>query len=148
MGNNNKQQILGALVKHGYVHLRTQFYLTWREWLVWMFIKPWRYQYNFDLANLLHRIGENTHTPEFTELDISFLNHAVPRFLAGRGNDWDTGLLMLLVELHDSVPEETKAELTWHPTNAHRAALEEASRKAEQHKIDFLKKLNLPNTQQ
>jgi hypothetical protein len=129
---SRKQELLGALIKHAFVHLRGQFYATWRERLWNPFALSNRLQYNRDLANLMHRVGETVHKPDFTDTDISLLNWAVPHFLAKPSNQCDLILLDLLVQLHDCVPPDKADEITWHPSESLRQRLhEQANRNKE-----------------
>ena len=118
-----KQQVQGALLKHGMVYFRGQFHATAWERLTLPIWEPRRWRYNRDLANLLHRLGETVNEQGFTDTDISFLNHAIPVFLSVKANNWDTGLLELLVQFHDCVPPETAGKVTWHPSDAIRKRL-------------------------
>ncbi len=135
---SEKQRILGQLAKHGFVYLRGQTYLTWKERILSIVLTPSRFQYNWHLANLLHRIGETTHIVEFTATDLSFLNEAVPRFLASRGCSWDTRLLQLIVELHDAVPVDMLPEVHWHPPEEIRSRLADHCRRCDSLASSFL----------
>ena len=125
---SEKQRIQGMLLKHGMVHFRGQFYSTKLERLTSLFRVPRRWRYNRDLANLLHRLGETVDEPEFTDTDLSFLNHAIPVFLRANTNHWDTGLIAMLVQFHDCVPPEAADKITWHPSDAIRKRLADLER--------------------
>jgi len=127
-----KQEIYGALINHGFVQFRVQQSSAARgSW--WCVLRRRRrvFRYGFELANLLHRIGETVINPEFTETDVSFINHAIPRFLADKNNHWDERVLDLLVQLYDAVPDEMSNRLTWHPSDSMRRTLQESKLKAE-----------------
>ncbi len=96
------------------------------------------FRYGFELANLLHRIGETVVNPEFRETDISFINHAIPRFLANKYNHWDKRVLDLLVRVHDAVPDEISNRVTWQPPDSLREDLHESKRKAEELSRKFI----------
>ncbi len=129
---SKKQEIYGALINHGFVQLRVQ-QSTAASGGWWWLLRHRRrvFRYGFELANLLHRIGETVINPEFTETDISFINHAIPRFLANKNNHWDARVLDLLVQLYDAVPDEISNRLTWHPSDAMRKTLQESKLRAE-----------------
>jgi hypothetical protein len=113
-----QQEIQAELMKRGFVHLRSQFCLSWREIFAWLFSRPRRWQYSQDLANLLHRIGESILEPSLTDLDVSFINHAIPCFLEKPANRWDRRLMQLLVQFHDAAMQERASEITWHPCDS------------------------------
>jgi hypothetical protein len=116
-----KQSIYRWLIHHGFVEMRAhEAHAAFGSW--WWLLRHRRQfcGYGVALANLLHRLHETILEPGFTETDLSFLNHAVPRFLQQVGAAADAGLVAMLVQLHDVVPEEQRAELTWHPDDSHR----------------------------
>jgi hypothetical protein len=116
-----KQSIYRWLIHHGFVALRArEAHAAYGSW--WWLLRHRRpfCGYGVALANLLHRLHETVLEPEFTETDLSFLNHAVPRFLQEVGAMADGSLIAMLVQLHDAVPEARRAELTWHPSESQR----------------------------
>lgn len=120
-----KQTVYRWLIHHGFVELRMrESHAAGSSWW-WLFRHRRRFcGYGVALANLLHRLHETVLQPEFTETDFGFLNHAVPRFLHEVGDEAKTGLMAMLVQLHDAVPEELKSQLTWHPSESHRRSVE------------------------
>lgn len=130
---SRKQEICVALINHGFVQLRMQQSSAASGSWWWLFRHRRRvFRYGFELANLLHRMGQTVTHPEFTEMDLSFINHAIPRFLANRYNHWDQRVLDLLVQFHDAVPDEMSNKVTWHPPDSLRDSVRESKRKAEE----------------
>jgi hypothetical protein len=120
-----KQAVYGWLIHHGFVELRArEAHAAFGSW--WWRVRYGRRfnGYGVALANLLHRLHETVLEPRFTETDLSFLNHAVPRFLQQVGPSADPGLVAMLVQLHDAVPAEQRPGLTWHPDESQRRAAE------------------------
>jgi hypothetical protein len=126
-----KQAAYLWLIHHGLVELRArESHAAYSSWW-WLFRYRRRFcGYGSALANLLHRLYETVLEPGFTETDFGFLNHAVPRFLKQVGAQADAGLVAMLVQLHDAVPEEQRPRLTWHPDESQRWMAE--ARQAEQ----------------
>jgi hypothetical protein len=120
-----KQAIYRWFIHHGFIELRMRgAHAASGSWW-WLFRHRRRFcGYGVALANLLHRLHETILLPEFTETDFGFLNQAVPRFLHEVGEEADTGLVAMLVQLHDAVPAELQSELTWHPNDFHRRRVE------------------------
>jgi hypothetical protein len=120
-----KQTVYRWLIHHGFVELRVrESHAAFASWW-WLFRYRRRFcGYGVALANLLHRLHETVLEPEFTETDFGFLNHAVPHFLQQVGAAADAGLIAMLVQLHDAVPEEQRSRLTWHPDGSQRRVAE------------------------
>jgi hypothetical protein len=111
-----KQAVYRWLIHHGFVEMRVrESHAAFGSW--WWLVRHRRRfcGYGASLANLLHRLHETVLEPGFTETDLGFLNHAVPRFLREVGPAADAGLVAMLVQLHDAVPAEQRPGLTWHP---------------------------------
>jgi hypothetical protein len=83
--------------------------------------------YGYALTNLLHNLSWTILEPNFVERDITFLNIAVPEFFLRVGNQAPDNLITTLVRLHDSVPEEMRSQLTWHPNELHRRMTDECN---------------------
>lgn len=120
-----KQAVYRWLIHHGFVELRMrESHAAGASWW-WLLRHRRRFcGYGVALANLLHRLHETVLEPEFTETDFGFLNLAVPRFLQQLGDEAHTGLVAMLVQLHDAVPEELQSKLTRHPSESHRRSAE------------------------
>jgi hypothetical protein len=120
-----KQTVYLWLIHHGFVELRMRESHAAGGSCWWLFRHRRRFcGYGVALANLLHRLDETVLQPEFTETDFGFLNQAVPRFLHEVGDEANTGLVAMLVQLHDAVPKELQSQLTWHPSESHRRSVE------------------------
>ena len=98
-----KQAVYQWLIHHGFVELRMrESHAVGGSWW-WLFRHRRRFcGYGVALANLLHRLHETVLQPEFTETDLGFLNHAVPRFLQQVGDEANTGLVAMLVQLSEA----------------------------------------------
>jgi hypothetical protein len=116
-----KQAVYRWLLHHGFVELRARESHAADGSCWWLIRHRRRFcGYGAALANLLHRLHETVLEPGFTETDLGFLNHAVPRFLQQVGAEADAGLVAMLVRLHDAVPEAQQPRLTWRPDESHR----------------------------
>jgi hypothetical protein len=121
-----KQAIYCWLIHYGFVYLRGNegAAASHRWWHFW-WDRRRLHGYGWALANLLHRLDQTVLEPDFGEIDLSFLNHAVPQFLRQVGNDVEPSLTVMLVQLHDAVPDHQRTRLTWHPTEAQRRLVDE-----------------------
>lgn len=124
-GVSPKQAVYSWLIHHGFVELRArESHAAYASWW-WLFRHRRSFcGYGVALANLLHRLDQTILDPAFTDTDLSFLNHAVPRFFQQVGAEADSSLVAMLVQLHDAVPEEHRPRLTWHPDESQRRIAE------------------------
>lgn len=116
-----KQAVYRWLIHHVFVELRA--HESQAAYGSWWWLLRYRRQvcgYGAALANLVHRLDETIGEPDFTETDFGFLNDAVPRFFRQVGTQADVGLVAMLVQLHDAVPEEQRSRLSWHPDESQR----------------------------
>jgi hypothetical protein len=72
------------------------------------------YQDTLEYLNLIHRIPESILSEEYTDLDISFINEAIPRFLESvLRRRVDPRIAHNMVLVYDCVPPERKHEITF-----------------------------------
>jgi hypothetical protein len=78
----------------------------------------------WSVANLLHNASGSILLPEYTDNDINFINLAIPHYLEGPQGIFEHEFCRLLIEFHDLVPDELRAQITWHPSEELRRAVE------------------------
>ncbi len=75
----------------------------------------------WELANFLHNVPSSILEPGYVDNDLTFINWAFPHLIERLGDRLRAEIAPLMLEFYEGVPDNLRAELTWHPSIEFRA---------------------------